>query len=73
MAFYHFFDTHKMFALLAISNIANGPDIYLLVRIKFEIIYDHLTGVSVKISANFPDGVTPIFSKICNIKYLHDI
>ena len=32
-----------------------------------------LTGVSVKIDANFPDGVTPIFSKMCNIKYLHDI
>ena len=32
-----------------------------------------LTGVSVNINANFPDGVTPIFSKICNIKYLHDL
>ena len=34
---------------------------------------DKLTGVSVKIGANCPDGLTPIFSKNCNIKYLHDI
>ena len=32
-----------------------------------------LTGVSVKIGANFPDGLAPIFSKMCNMKYLHDI
>ena len=30
-------------------------------------------GVSVKIDANFPDEVAPIFSKMCNMKYLHDI
>ena len=32
-----------------------------------------LTGVLVKIDANFPDEVAPIFSKMCNMKYLHDI
>ena len=32
-----------------------------------------LTGVSVKIDANLPDEVAPIFSKMCNMKYLHDI
>ena len=32
-----------------------------------------LTGVLVKIDTNCPDEVTPIFSKMCNIKYLHDI
>ena len=27
----------------------------------------------VKIDANFPDGLAPIFSKMRNMKYLHDI
>ena len=37
------------------------------------VILGNLTGVSVKIGANFPDGLAPIFSKMCNMKYLHDI
>ena len=41
---------------------------YLFTKRKFR-----LTSALVKIDANFPDGVTPIFSKMCNIKYLHDI
>ena len=40
---------------------------------KVRLLENCLTGASVKVGANFPDGLAPIFSKMCNIKYLHDI